>query len=422
MCPDCSAPWSTRVADGQLDATALVTPPLRHRGCGSRVPAARHRPRRRAADRAGVLIEPDHRAGAAPPGESLEEKFETAQAWGYDGIELRGEGDFHFASRLPELVAGPTREWSCRRRASRCRTSSVPSTATCAKTRSPSSPPSSASWRRSAASALMTPGSYGMFSRRLPPFEPPRTAPKTTTSCWPDSAGSASIAQKEGVTLFLEPLNRYEDYLVNRLWRRPHSSARSGRRACGSSSTAYHMNIEEADPAAAIWRSPRTSGTPQASDSNRFEPGAGHLDWPACSAHRLSHRVRALPRCGVPADGDPLQAVGRRPRSCAGRRDYGPLRSGGTCDRPGRPGGSDAAVRCCSAIGAAAGTAPFRLAALPPPVELGLGLHRHRPAPRRPGRARLELETRSLAAQWADGRLPQIVFDTGRDDGLLAGR
>jgi sugar phosphate isomerase/epimerase len=43
----------------------------------------------------------------------------------------------------------------------------------------------------------------------------------------------------------------------------------------------YHMNIEEADPPAAILAAAPYIGHAQVSDSNRFQPGAGHLDWPA---------------------------------------------------------------------------------------------------------------------------------------------
>src|SRR6218665_807795 len=41
----------------------------------------------------------------------------------------------------------------------------------------------------------------------------------------------------------------------------------------------YHMNIEEADPAGALLEVAPHIGHLQASDSNRLEPGAGHLDW-----------------------------------------------------------------------------------------------------------------------------------------------
>ena len=41
----------------------------------------------------------------------------------------------------------------------------------------------------------------------------------------------------------------------------------------------YHMNIEEMDPAASLLRAQGWLGHVQVSDSNRLEPGAGHLEW-----------------------------------------------------------------------------------------------------------------------------------------------
>jgi sugar phosphate isomerase/epimerase len=43
----------------------------------------------------------------------------------------------------------------------------------------------------------------------------------------------------------------------------------------------YHMNIEEDEPCRALRDAAPFLGHVQASDSNRYQPGAGHLDWPA---------------------------------------------------------------------------------------------------------------------------------------------
>jgi sugar phosphate isomerase/epimerase len=86
-------------------------------------------------------------------------------------------------------------------------------------------------------------------------------------------------AQKEGVELLLEPLNRYEDYLVNTLAQAAGLIADVGSPAVRIVADTYHMNIEEADPAAALLAVAPYIGHLQASDSNRLEPGAGHIDW-----------------------------------------------------------------------------------------------------------------------------------------------
>ncbi len=45
-----------------------------------------------------ILVQEQHL-----PGRTLQEKWDAAQRYGYDGIELRGQGDLQFAARLPEL-------------------------------------------------------------------------------------------------------------------------------------------------------------------------------------------------------------------------------------------------------------------------------------------------------------------------------
>ncbi|MET0991032.1 MAG: sugar phosphate isomerase/epimerase family protein [Lacisediminihabitans sp.] len=213
------------------------------------------------------------------PGDSLEQKFETALAWGFDGIELRSAGDFGFAERLPELR--------------RARDAGVVMPTTCVEM-SHFIGAFDRDLREDAIAQLtsqlsvmseiggvgvMTPGSYGMFSRRLPPFEPPRT-PEQDHEILLDALGRLGThAEKEGVELFLEPLNRYEDYLVNTLAGAAELIREVGSPAVRIVADTYHMNIEESDPAGALLEVAPYIGHLQASDSNRLEPGAGHVDW-----------------------------------------------------------------------------------------------------------------------------------------------
>ena len=213
------------------------------------------------------------------PGEDLEHKFEIAQEWGFDGIELRSRGDYHFASRLPSLrkarAHGVVMATSCvemshfigafdpglRADAIAQLTSQLSVMA------------------EIGGAGVMTPASYGMFSRRLPPFEPPRS-PAEDRAVLLDALGTlGDHAEREGVQLFLEPLNRYEDYLVNTLADAAALIREIGGRGVRIVADTYHMNIEEADLAAALQAAAPLIGHVQASDSNRLEPGAGHLDW-----------------------------------------------------------------------------------------------------------------------------------------------
>jgi len=213
------------------------------------------------------------------PGETLEQKFEVALAWGFDGIELRSRGDLHFAGRLPELrraaAAGVVMPTTCVEMSHfigafdrELREDAITQLSSQLSVMA-----------EIGGVGVMTPGSYGMFSRRLPPFEPPR-APAQDHAILVDALGRlGEHAEREGVELFLEPLNRYEDYLVNTLAGAAALLREVGSPAVRIVADTYHMNIEEADPAAALLEVAPHIGHLQASDSNRLEPGAGHVDW-----------------------------------------------------------------------------------------------------------------------------------------------
>lgn len=87
-------------------------------------------------------------------------------------------------------------------------------------------------------------------------------------------------AQAAGAALFIEPLNRYEAWMVNRLEQGVALGDEIGPEV-GVMADLFHMGIEEADLAAAI----RGAGTRVAhvhlADSNRLQPGRGHLDFGA---------------------------------------------------------------------------------------------------------------------------------------------
>ena len=54
-----------------------------------------------------------------------------------------------------------------------------------------------------------------------------------------------------------------------------------GSPAFGIAADTYHMNIEEADPLQALVNAGPWIRHIQLSDSNRLEPGSGHIDWAA---------------------------------------------------------------------------------------------------------------------------------------------
>jgi len=215
------------------------------------------------------------------PGDTMQGKWETALAWGFDAIELRGRGGHALRERLPELLAAqrdgvvmPTvcvemdhfiGDFDADRRADAL---------------------ANMTSQLEVVGALggvgaMTPAAWGMFSRRLPPFTPPRTEAEDREVLLEALSRLGEVATREGVAILLEPLNRYEDHMVNTLGQAAELATATGVASVQVGADTYHMNIEEADPSAALRAIADRLGHVQLSDSNRLEPGAGHLDWTA---------------------------------------------------------------------------------------------------------------------------------------------
>jgi sugar phosphate isomerase/epimerase len=92
---------------------------------------------------------------------------------------------------------------------------------------------------------------------------------------------SCAEARPHGVRLALEPITRYETTLVNNVAQGLGLLERVGAENMGLLLDTFHMNIEEA----VIEQSIRAAGDRifhfHVADSNRWYPGAGHLDFPS---------------------------------------------------------------------------------------------------------------------------------------------
>ncbi|MGH3972451.1 MAG: TIM barrel protein [Pseudonocardiaceae bacterium] len=248
------------------------------------------------------------------PGDSIQAKFDFARRAGFDGIELRARGDGHFAARLPELraaaSAGVVMQTVC------------PETDHFIGDFDPELRRDAIDQLRLQLSVIaelggagvLTPASWGMFSLRLPPFTPPRTAEDDRKVLLEALAELAEHASREGVWLAVEPINRYEDYMINRL-EQAVDLAEVVQRELGYDSIRvcadlFHMNIEEDDLAKAIARAGSWIAHVHVDDSNRLQPGTGHLDFPATfgALHDIGYdgwlalecRLRGDPQTALP--------------------------------------------------------------------------------------------------------------------------
>jgi len=228
------------------------------------------------------------------PGKTLLEKWDVALSYGFEAIELLGQGGYRLRERLPELraaqAAGVVMPTVCVNMAyfigdfdRGLRTNAI------AQLKSQLSVIAELGGL-----GAMTPASYGLFSKRLPPFVPPRSEAEDRKVLLDALTSLGEHAGREGVLIMLEPLNRYEDYLVNRLETAVDLVRATGLASVRVVADTYHASIEETDPCAAVLEAAPYLAHVQVSDTNRLEPGAGHLDWPPLLA--------ALRSCGYTGD------------------------------------------------------------------------------------------------------------------------
>jgi len=92
---------------------------------------------------------------------------------------------------------------------------------------------------------------------------------------------TAAYADAEGVTLAVEPLNRFETDFANTIDQGLDILNRVDSPGLGLLLDTFHMNMEESDLAAAALRAGSHIAYVQANENHRGFVGTGHVDWPA---------------------------------------------------------------------------------------------------------------------------------------------
>jgi sugar phosphate isomerase/epimerase len=129
------------------------------------------------------------------------------------------------------------------------------------------------------AAGIVVPAAYGMFSRKLPPFQPPRSEAEDRSVLLESLRAVGEEAERRGVCVFLEPLNRYEDHMLNSLGQACDLVSALGIASVRPMIDLFHAGIEERDVAEAIRSASPRLGYVHLADSNRLEPGQGHLGY-----------------------------------------------------------------------------------------------------------------------------------------------
>jgi sugar phosphate isomerase/epimerase len=216
------------------------------------------------------------------PGADLAAKWKFAVEVGFDGIELQGQHGF--GARVDELLAaregGAIFPTVCVNRGPFIGDfDSVERGRATAQMKELVSTIAAVGGQ-----GAITPAAFGLFSRDLPPFASPRTPEGDREILVAALHELAVHAEAVGAQILLEPLNRYEDHMLNRVEQALELCESVGSAALRVMADTFHMNIEETDPAGVVRRAGPRLAHLHLSDSNRGEPGTGHIDFGATLA------------------------------------------------------------------------------------------------------------------------------------------
>lgn len=126
---------------------------------------------------------------------------------------------------------------------------------------------------------IIVPAAWGMFTCRLPPMTPPRTPAGDRLAISASLQALDAVAKRTGTTVYLEPLNRYQDHMINTLAQARAYIEEGALEHVQIIGDFYHMNIEEDSLSAAFHQQRDLLGHVHIADNHRYQPGSGSLDF-----------------------------------------------------------------------------------------------------------------------------------------------
>jgi len=227
------------------------------------------------------------------PGSSLRERHATALRFGFDGVELSG----------PDMIA--LAEEAIR--------DDVPVSAICGGHRGwPIDPdPERVRESREDIDRLLELGArldaplilvpiYGR-NRKFPGMDTGRS-PEADEQLWLEGLRLATLrAEAVGGSILVEPINRYENSVTVTVADAMRWVAAMGSDRVRPMIDVFHANIEEASMADAIASVGPSLGYVHLGDSQRLEPGRGHLAWDEVfgALQRIGYRGWATMECNL---------------------------------------------------------------------------------------------------------------------------
>ncbi|MCI5700545.1 MAG: sugar phosphate isomerase/epimerase [Lachnospiraceae bacterium] len=129
------------------------------------------------------------------------------------------------------------------------------------------------------AKGIVVPAAWGMFSLRLPPMTPPRPVEADKGVLIDSLSQFEDVCKKSGTVVYLEPLNRYEDHMLNTLDAAATVIQDGHLEHVKIMADFFHMSIEEQDIKKSLIKWADLIGHVHIADSHRYQPGDGHTDF-----------------------------------------------------------------------------------------------------------------------------------------------
>ncbi|MBK5143616.1 sugar phosphate isomerase/epimerase [Budviciaceae bacterium BWR-B9] len=126
---------------------------------------------------------------------------------------------------------------------------------------------------------IIVPAAWGMFTYRLPPMNSPRSKEGDYKAISDSLCYLDNVAARTGTTVYLEPLNRYQDHMINTLADAHRYIKENQLKHVKIIGDFYHMNIEEDDLSTAFHQHRDLLGHVHIADNHRYQPGSGSIDF-----------------------------------------------------------------------------------------------------------------------------------------------
>ena len=126
---------------------------------------------------------------------------------------------------------------------------------------------------------VVVPAAWGMFTFRLPPMVSPRSHEGDVKAILDSLRELDSVAEENGIYIYLEPLNRYQDHMLNTLQDAMDIIESGNFKKVKITADFYHMAIEEDDISKSLMKYQDEIGHIHIAENHRYQPGSGSIDW-----------------------------------------------------------------------------------------------------------------------------------------------